>query len=169
MTIFKNTFAVILVMLQVMVSCAQNDKMTNEKLGDIINKLSGQVEGQNGNWQFVIDSTPFICLTDVTHNRMRIISPIEELTKLTEDQLLKCMEANFHTVLDSKYAVSEGTLWSVFIHPLKELSEKQVISAISQVYSGAKTFGSLYSSGQLSFPKATDKNDRKKKKKFKRG
>jgi len=147
-------------------ACSQNKEMSNEKLGAIINNLSEHVEGENGNWKFIIDSTLFICIADVSHNRMRIISPVEDLTKVTEEQLLKCMEANFHTVLDSKYAISEGTLWSVFIHPLKELSEEQVISAIAQVYSTAKTYGSVYSSGLLSFPKQKERIEKKKSKKL---
>jgi hypothetical protein len=43
-------------------------------------------------------------------------------------------------VLDAKYAISDEILWAVFIHPLKELSDKQISSAIKQVYSSAITF-----------------------------
>lgn len=86
---------------------------------------------------------------------MRIISPITEVTEISSEQILKCMEANFHTALDTKYAISNGVLWSVFIHPLKELSQKQVIDAISQVYSSVRTFGTTYSSSNLIFPKST--------------
>ena len=86
---------------------------------------------------------------------MRIISPITETSKITAEQIFKCMEANFHTALDIKYAISNDILWSAFIHPLKELSQKQVIDAISQVYSSVKTFGTSYSSSNLIFPKST--------------
>ncbi len=136
---------------------AQNEKMSNEQLEKIINIVSEEVVGESGNWQFVIDSVIFICLTDVNHNRMRIISPIVEVKEMTDDEMLKCMEANFHTALDSKYAISEGVLWSVFIHPLQELTDEQVVSGISQVYSGVKTYGTYYSSGVLSFPKSESK------------
>lgn len=126
--------------------------MDNQKLHSIIYTISEQLDGQDGNWQFVVDSTLFICLTDQLHNRMRIISPIEKMENVTTEQIQRCMEANFHTALDVKYAISDGILWSAFIHPLQELSKNQVLSAISQVYSAAKTFGSVYSSGTLSFP-----------------
>ena len=126
--------------------------MDNDKLHSIIYTLSDHTEGQKGNWQFVIDSTFFICLTDQIHNRMRIISPIDKTENLTDEQIRKCLEANFHTALDAGYALSDGYLWSAFIHPLKELTKEQVISAISQVYSCAKTFGTYYSSGTLNFP-----------------
>lgn len=129
---------------------AQN--MDNDKLHSIIYTISDAVEGEKGRWQFVIDSTLFICLTDENHNRMRIISPIKKMEDVSTEELNKCMEANFHTALDIKYAVSDGLMWSVFIHPLKELSKDQVLDALKQVYSGVKTYGTYYSSGSLSFP-----------------
>jgi len=104
-----------------------------------------------------IDSTLFICLTDETHNRMRIISPIIEMEEVTDAAILRCMKANFHSALDANYAISDDVLWSTFIHPLKELTEEQLISALSQVYSCAKTFGTTYSSGALSFPNPNEK------------
>jgi len=131
--------------------------MNNDKLNIIISTISDQVEGQNGGWQFVIDSTVFMCITDQLHNRMRIISPIEKMENVTEEQLRKCMDANFHTALDVKYASSDGILWSAFIHPLKELTPDQVMDAISQVYSAVKTFGTYYSSWTLSFPTKEDR------------
>ena len=129
--------------------------MTNKELDVIIANISKIIRGRHGNWEFEIDTTQFICLTDEYHNRMRIISPITEVTEISSEQILKCMEANFHTALDTKYAISNGVLWSVFIHPLKELSQKQVIDAISQVYSSVRTFGTTYSSSNLIFPKST--------------
>lgn len=126
--------------------------MNNAKLNAIFYTISEEIEGQGGNWQFIIDSTLFICLTDELHNRMRIISPIEKMENVSPEQMEKCMAANFHSALDARYAISEGVVWSAFIHPLKELTKEQVISAISQVYSCVKTFGTYYSSGTLSFP-----------------
>jgi hypothetical protein len=138
-------------------SYAQADKMTNEKLNLIITAISTDVQGGNGNWQFTIDSTYFVCLTDENHNRMRIISPIMEVSDLTTDEMTQCMEANFHSMLDSKYAIGEGLVWSAFIHPLGELTEDQFLSAVSQVFSGVRTFGTYYSSGLLEFPKKEDR------------
>lgn len=126
--------------------------MNNDKLNGIIYTLSDTVQGENGSWQFIVDELAFICITDQIHNRMRIISPIAELAEVTDEELLRCMEANFHSALDARYAISDGILWAAFIHPLRELTKDQVISAITQVYSTAQTFGTYYSSGELSFP-----------------
>lgn len=147
---------ILLLIFTVTVTNAQ--EMNNEKLHSIIYTLSDKVEGTNGSWKFIIDSTLFICLTDELHNRMRIISPIDQVENLSNEQIMRCMEANFHTALDVRYSVSDQVLWSAFIHPLKELTKEQVISGMSQVYSCVKTFGSTYSSGTLNFPTNEERN-----------
>lgn len=136
-----------------------SQEMDNEKLQSIIYTISDEMQGDMGRWEFVIDSTYFMCLTDEVHNRMRIISPVKTMDEVTQDQLEKCMEANFHTALDVKYAISDSILWSAYIHPLKELSKDQTIDAIKQIYSAVHTFGSYYSSGNLQFPSSESKEE----------
>lgn len=141
---------------------AQN--MDNTKLGELLTQHSDSIQGQSGNWRFAINDKLFICLTDTNNNRMRIISPITEVATVDEQVLKNCLTANFHTALDVKYAISDDILWSVFIHPLKELSDAQVIDAIAQVYNANYTFGTIYSSTNLSFPGATEEKEEKLKK-----
>lgn len=141
-------------------------KMDNEKLGKIIEVLSDSVEGQAGYWQFAYGETVLLLITDESHNRMRIMTPIVEVEKLNEEFMKNALIANFHTALDVKYAISDEVLWSVFIHPLKELSEEQVKDAIEQVYRAAYTFGTTYSSTDLVFPgSAGEGNEEEKPKK----
>lgn len=154
----KKIIAIHLLMLLACIGDINAQEMDNEKLNAIIYTISDEVEGTIGNWQFIVDSTLFICLTDELHNRMRIIAPIDKMENITDDQVNRCMQANFHTALDVRYSISEEVLWSAFIHPLRELSKDQVISAISQVYSCAKTFGTTYSSGALSFPTSEERD-----------
>ncbi|MFD0861529.1 hypothetical protein ACFQ1M_04875 [Sungkyunkwania multivorans] len=135
-------------------------EMNNKKLGVIINQVADTVQGDEGRWQFLIKETMLICVTDENHNRMRIISPIVEASKLTEELMLNSLVANFHTALDVKYAVSDEIVWSVFIHPLRELSSEQVEDAISQVYYANNTFGVSFSSTNLIFPGNTKKEER---------
>lgn len=141
---------------------AQNT--SNKILGEILNRVSDHVEGQEGSWQFEIEQRIFICLTDENNNRMRIITPVIEVKNLSEKQMKHALVANFHTALDVKYAISDEILWSVFIHPLKELTEDQILDAISQVFYAAETFGTIYSSSNLTFPgnaQETDADDEK--------
>ncbi len=128
---------------------AQN--MTNNSLQEIINQKADTLGGTKGNWKFIYKEIPMLCVTDEQNNRMRIISPITESDNLDKDLLLDSMTANFHSALDVKYAISNGILWSVYIHPLKELTNQQVESAISQVYYAARTFGTTFTSTELIF------------------
>ncbi|MGK0386625.1 MAG: hypothetical protein ACI849_001243 [Patiriisocius sp.] len=133
----------------------------NETLDTIISRVADTVTGRPGNWRFVINERLMICLTDENNNRMRIISPITEVENVPEQELINALTANFHTALDVKYAISDDVLWSVFIHPLQELSESQMEDAILQVFNAAETYGTLYSSTHLSFPFLT-KNKKEK-------
>lgn len=131
---------------------ANAQKMNNKKLGKILTDLSDSIRGQEGYWQMSFEGITILIITDETHNRMRMITPIAEVEEIKEEQYVEMLEANFHTALDVKYAISEGFIWTTFIHPLKELSEYQVRDGIKQVYLGTITFGSTYSSTDLYFP-----------------
>lgn len=144
---------------------SSQDTMTNDKLQEIIESVGDSIEGQSGRWQFYVKDVAFICLTDTTNNRMRIISPIIEASRLTEELKDACLIANFHTALDVKYAVANDALWSTFIHPLNELSNDQVKDAIAQVYSANVSFGTTFSSTSLMFPGAQQKEEETEKKK----
>lgn len=145
----KALFSTLLLLLSLNVF-SQN--MTNEKLGAIINESSEQVEGTSGRWQFSINQTVFIVLTDSTNNRMRIISPIAQMASVEDKFIKAALIANFHSALDVKYAISDDVLWSAFIHPLRELTDDQVKDAISQVYFANINFGTTYASTSLIFP-----------------
>ncbi len=127
-------------------------KMNIQKLDSIFKIATDNLESKNSRWSFVINDVPFMAIADSTHNRMRIISPITEASKLNEELKTAALMANFHTALDIKYTISNDILWSAFIHPLKELSEEQVIDALSQVYYGNVNFGTTFSSTSLVFP-----------------
>ncbi len=151
-------FTLLFITLLMFSTVLSAQSMNNEQLENIFLQISDRVEGSQGQWQFSVDSLELLCLTDEYNNRMRIISPVAEMSHITEEQVMKCMEANFHTALDVKYAIGEGIMWVVFIHPLKELTEHQVIDAIKQIYSGVVTFGTHYSSGSLAFPTKMERN-----------
>jgi len=143
--------------------------MTNEKLNEIYTSMSDSIEGNQGRWNMYINDVIIISITDTNNNRMRIISPIIESDRLDDNLIKAALVANFHTALDVKYAVSDGILWSVFTHPLKELTDHQVDDAVSQVYYANANFGTTYSSSSLSFPINTGNiKDKEKPKKIKR-
>ena len=141
--------------------------MNNITLEKLLTQTSDTIIGSNGRWQLLIKETTLICLTDENNNRMRIISPIIESSKLNEDLKTDVLIANFHTALDVKYAISDNVLWSVFIHPLRELTKEQVLEAVKQVYRANITFGSTNSSTDLIFPsKKRERPEKEKEKPF---
>ncbi len=139
--------------------------MDNDKLHKIFNIFSDTLMGSSGQWEIWIGEVPMLCLTDQTHNRMRIVTPIKEVAEASKEEILKCMEANFHTALDVKYAISEDIIWAAFIHPLKELTKEQVVDALAQVRAAALTYGTSYTSTNLTFPKQEEREKEINKKK----
>ena len=137
-----------------------SQQMNSDKLLEIMQRESDTLQVNGNSYQFIVDNTMLICVFDENANRMRIISPIVEREKIGEEELLNALVANFHSALDVKYALSDEVIWSVFIHPLRELSEEQVADAIQQVYTAARTFGGSYSSTNLVFPGNTKKNEK---------
>ena len=137
-----------------------SQEMNAEKLLEIIQQESDTLKTSGNTYQFLIKDVMLICIFDENANRMRIVSPIIEREKIGEEELLNALVANFHSALDVKYALSDEVIWSVFIHPLKQLTEEQVIDAIKQVYTAAITFGGSYSSTNLVFPGNTKKKEK---------
>lgn len=126
--------------------------MTLEIMGEIIVRLDADAkQPRPGYWQFTIDKRPVLVITDKSAGRMRIMVPVAQADQLTDRDLLRIAQANFDTALDSRYAIARNILWSVYIHPLRELYQRQFITAIGQTVNLAVTYGSTYSSGALTF------------------
>lgn len=125
--------------------------MTNARLDELIRELSGEVEGHFGYWQLKVSSRKVLVVTDENHNRMRIMTPVTATSELGIEELHHLLSANFDRALDSKYALSQGKLWSIFTHPLAELTDEQFIGCVGQVVTLADNFGGSYSSGNLFF------------------
>lgn len=143
------------------------EQMDQKTLENLVKKLAdeeSESSGEGGRVQFQFNGVSLLLLSSVPHDRMRIITPIAEYASLTAEQLALAMAANFHTALDARYALSNGVLYSAYIHPLKSLTAQQVESAVAQVATLAQTFGSSYSSGALNFggPKQAEEEAEKK-------
>ncbi|WP_422859463.1 hypothetical protein ACOKFD_00540 [Flagellimonas sp. S174] len=140
--------------------CAQN--MDPDLLYDVIKQEADTVKVSGNSYQFLYNEAMLICIYDENANRMRIITPIVKREEIGEEELLNVLVANFHSALDVKYALSDEILWSVYTHPLQQLSEEQLVDAIQQVYTAALTFGTTYSSTDMVFPGNTRKVEKPK-------
>lgn len=136
--------------------------MTAERLKELITQEADSVQSQNNMVQFKFNDALLLCIYDENANRMRIISPIVERSALEEKDLLNILVANFHSALDVRYALSDEIIWSVYTHPLKQLSDEQVVDAIQQVYAAALTFGNTFSSTGMVFPGNTKRVEKQK-------
>ena len=125
--------------------------MNNRRLDVIIREVGDNVDGQFGYWQFDFKGRQLICITDEHYNRMRVMTPVANEEALSDAVVRKILSANFDRALDAKYATSQDLLWAVFMHPLRELTERQVSDAFSQVQTLADNFGTSYSSSELYF------------------
>lgn len=125
--------------------------MTLPRMGEIVQALDPDAQFSGGGFSLVIDDIPVLIVTDVQANRMRAMVPIRSAETMTPEEMQRVMQANFDTALDARYAVAQGQLWGVYLHPFKELERDQLISGIAQTVNVAKTYGALYSSGAAQF------------------
>lgn len=136
-------------------ACAQTPErlqlMTLDRLEQILESEVSNVDGENGQWRFSVGGRAVIVLADARNDRMRVFSPVVPLEELTAQQVQAMLAANFHTALDARYAVTDGAVVALYLHPLSTLQGDNFRSALRQVVSLAETFGSSYSSNELNF------------------
>ncbi len=141
--------------LMTTVACAQTaerlELMTLERLEQILQSEVDGVEGADGQWRFSVSDRTVVVLADASNDRMRVFSPVIPAEELTAQQVQAMLAANFHTALDARYAVTDGAVVAVYVHPLSTLQADNFRSALRQVVSLAATFGTSYSSSELNF------------------
>lgn len=125
--------------------------MTMERLAEIVLVLDPEARARGAALEFTLDDIPIIVVADAGADRMRAMVPIASAEGLTQDDLMRMMQANFDSALDARYAVANGRLWGVFIHPLSPLERDQFISGLVQTITVARTYGAGYSGGAAIF------------------
>jgi len=126
-------------------------RMDNRRLQSILERETRIVEGRSGFWRIEYGGRTLLVITDETHDRMRVMTPVAEESQLQEDEYRRLLAANFDRALDAKFAISDDVVWSLFVHPLGDLTESFLIDALEQVKTLADNFGGSYSSSELKF------------------
>jgi len=134
--------------------------MDQNRLERIFSDQVEAITGPTGAIQSQIDGIVIYCISDPANDRMRIIAPFSRVAGLDPRIPGVLLRANFHSTLDARYAISEDVIFAAFLHPLSSLTPEQIESAVSQVISLAKTFGTSYSSGELFFPGGGGKTEK---------
>lgn len=125
--------------------------MTAERLGELIRSVDGDATQSGPAWYFKVAELDTVVVYDVSADRMRIVIPIGPVEDMPEGELMRLMQANFDSALDARYAIAEGTVWGVFIHPLSTLTDDDFLAGLGQTANVVATYGSSYSSGLLIF------------------
>lgn len=125
--------------------------MTMERLAAIVQAVDPDVVARGPTLEFTLDDVPVIVIADARADRMRAMVPIASVEGLEAADLLRLMQANFDAALDARYAVANGRLWGVFIHPLSPLEKDQFLSGLVQTVTVARTYGTGYTSGGAVF------------------
>ena len=125
--------------------------MSLERMEQILVALDPDVQSGDSRFLVTIEDVQVLVVTDVSNDRMRVMTPIRDYAEISPDEMTRMMQANFDTALDARYAIAQGMLWSVFIHPFTPLQKDQLISGIGQVVNLSITYGGVYSGGALSF------------------
>jgi len=141
----------IFVLLQSVVAWAESGRMTGARLANIILEVGEDVVIDGNVIAFNYAGAGLQAIFDSQADRMRIVAPIISLAETDSEQLLLALAANYHSVLDVRYALSDGVIFAAFIHPLGSLTEADLESAITQVATARNTFGAQYSSGVAFF------------------
>ena len=128
-----------------------SSSMTLERLAKIIVALDPDAQSRGPTFEFTIADIPIIVIADPRADRMRAMVPIRSAESLDAAELMRLMQANFDSALDARYAVAQGRLWGVYIHPLGALERDQFVSGIAQTVNVARTYGQTYSGGASVF------------------
>lgn len=135
--------------LLIVLAAPASQALTVEEMSDVVQRLDPEAEGGDSHWSFKIEEVRLTLVYDEDRDRMRVVAVIAPVNELTPEQIVRCLQANFDSALDARYALANGALWSAFIHPLGSLDRGELISGIGQTVNLVTSFGTTYSSGAL--------------------
>ena len=136
-----------IVMLLTSSVAAQEAPMTVERLSEIVLDIDPDAALTPNGLELTLEDIPLLIVVAPEADRMRAMVSIASAEDVTPEEMLRMMQANFDTALDARYAVAQGRVWGVFIHPLAALEREQLLSGLAQTVNLARSYGSLYTGG----------------------
>jgi len=130
--------------------------MTHGTLARLLERVLEDMEGSDGFWHGQRNEVTVYVVSDLEHDRMRIMAPIGELRVTDASFLSILLQANFDRALDAKYALRKKELWSVFMHPLSTIVPDDLGTFVDQVVQLVKNTGTTYASSDLIFGVSED-------------
>lgn len=117
------------------------------RLEQLFAARGGAIDGPTGAIRTQIDGVDVYLISETDRDRMRIIVRVVPVARLDPRILPVLLEANFDRTLDARYAIAEGDVFAIFMHPISSLTPALLDSSIDQVLSLRRTFGTTYSGG----------------------
>ena len=99
-----------------------------------------KIEGPSGAIRAQIETFNVYLVSDAKYDRMQILMPIAYAKGLDVRALTALLEANFQNTLDARYAISDGIVQGVYLHPISTLTPGMVRSALEQVVNLGRNF-----------------------------
>ncbi len=121
--------------------------MTAQRIAEIVLDIDPDAQLAPGGIELTLEDIPVLIVMSPGADRMRAMVPIASVEDVSAEEMARMMQANFDTALDARYAVAQGRVWGVFIHPLAPLEREQFLSGLVQTVNLARTYGTLYSGG----------------------
>lgn len=125
--------------------------MNNYTLGLLLEQRLPDLVSKPGMWQSSIDDLTLYVFADELHDRMRIMIPVAEIEPHDRDLMRVLLLANFDRVLDARYAINDGLVFSMFPHQLSLLTKPILDNALENVIALAQNTGSTFASSDLIF------------------
>ncbi len=129
----------------------QEAAMTGARISAILKAIDGDAVQSGIATELTIEDIPILVIVDEPSDRMRAMVPIRSAEGIGPEELQRMMQANFDTALDARYAVAQGRVWGVYIHPLAALQREQLVSGLIQTVNLARSYGQAYSGGAQQF------------------
>jgi hypothetical protein len=119
--------------------------MTPGKLEELLREETQELEVVQNQLRFLYGGVRMVCIHDVRADRVRLVAAVAPESDLTVANARILLQANFGQTLDARYAIREGMLYAVFLHPLSTLVPRQIESALEQVASLVRNYGTSFS------------------------
>jgi len=124
---------------------SRDEPMTPARLEAWLRDQTDAFEVVDGQLRFLHGGVRMICLHDVRTDRLRLVAAVSEESALTVVSARILLQANFGNTLDARYAIRDGVLYAVYLHPLSTVVIRDLESALDQVANLVRNFGTTFS------------------------
>ena len=114
-------------------------------------RVDRQIQPPSAMWVLQAGNFPVLIQTQEDVDRIRIVAFITDADSLAPEALRVMLEANYHTAMDARYAITGEHVVAAYLHPFEELNDEQFVLGFYQVVSCAETFGTHFSGGTMIF------------------